>query len=175
MSRGLFGLLASNSGYHQCNSRKHPSIDVCGKRRPDSVSPKSLPYHQPTRCNEYAQWACYEMSAAPMDTELLGFEIPGVVARWRQEAITARAVRTSQGSAGVIKSLAAVRRRYDELMTRAAAAPEATLGQRLYTARRRANLTAAGAAAAMGASADLITLWRARRRRPATPGRASRN
>jgi hypothetical protein len=57
--------------------------------------------------------------AAPMDTELLGFEIPGVVARWRQEAITARAVRTSQGSAGVIKSLAAVRRRYDELMTRA--------------------------------------------------------
>jgi hypothetical protein len=85
--------------------------------------------------------------AAPMDTELLGFEIPGVVARWRQEAITARAVRTSQGSAGVIKSLAAVRRRYDELMTRAAAAPEATLGQRLYTARRRANLTAAEAAA----------------------------
>jgi hypothetical protein len=47
----------------------------------------------------------------------------------------------AKGSAGVIKSLAAVRRRYDELMTRAAPAPDATLGQRLYTARRRANLT----------------------------------
>ena len=74
----------------------------------------------------------------------------------RLEAITARAVRTSQGSPGVIKALAAVRRRYDELMSRAAATPEATLGQRLYTARRRANLTAAEAAAALGAPVDLI-------------------
>jgi transcriptional regulator with XRE-family HTH domain len=74
----------------------------------------------------------------------------------RLETITARAVRTSQSSPGVIKSLAAVRRRYDELMTRAAAAPGATLGQRLYTARRRANLTTEEAAAALGAPADLI-------------------
>src|SRR6202022_408316 len=43
----------------------------------------------------------------------------------RLEAITARAVRTSQGSPGAIKSLGAVRRRYDELMIRAAATPEA--------------------------------------------------
>jgi hypothetical protein len=74
----------------------------------------------------------------------------------RLEAVTARAVRTSQGSPAIIKSLAAVRRRYDELMTRAAAAPGATLGQRLYTVRRRANLTAAEAAAALGAPADLV-------------------
>jgi transcriptional regulator with XRE-family HTH domain len=74
----------------------------------------------------------------------------------RLETITARAVRTSQGSAAVIKSLGAVRRRYDELMTRAVAAPGATLGQRLYIARRRANLTAAEAAAALGAPADLV-------------------
>ena len=74
----------------------------------------------------------------------------------RLEAVTARAVRTSQGSPAIIKSLAAVRRRYDELMTRTAAAPGATLGQRLYTARRRANLTAAEAAAALGAPADLV-------------------
>jgi DNA-binding XRE family transcriptional regulator len=74
----------------------------------------------------------------------------------RLEAVTARAVRTSQGSPMIIKSLAAVRRRYDALMTRAAAAPGATLGQRLYTARRRANLTAAEAAAALGAPADLV-------------------
>jgi DNA-binding transcriptional regulator YiaG len=74
----------------------------------------------------------------------------------RLEAITTRAVRTSQGSPGVIKALAAVRRRYDELMSRAAATPEATLGQRLYTARRRANLTAGEAAAALGSPVDLI-------------------
>ncbi|WP_110319434.1 XRE family transcriptional regulator [Mycolicibacterium moriokaense] len=74
----------------------------------------------------------------------------------RLEAITAQALRSSQGSPGVIKSLSAVRRGYDELMSRAAATPEATLGQRLYTARRRANLTAAEAAAALGSSVDLI-------------------
>ncbi|HYZ67230.1 MAG TPA: helix-turn-helix domain-containing protein [Mycobacterium sp.] len=74
----------------------------------------------------------------------------------RLEAITGRAVRTSQGSPAVIKSLAAVRRSYDELMTRAAAAPGATLGQRLYTARRRANLSADEAAAALGAPVDLV-------------------
>jgi transcriptional regulator with XRE-family HTH domain len=75
----------------------------------------------------------------------------------RLEGVIARAVRTSQGSPAIIKSLAGVRRRYDELMTRAAAAPGATLGQRLYTARRRANLTAAEAAAALGAPAELVT------------------
>jgi len=74
----------------------------------------------------------------------------------RLEAIAARAVRTSQGAPGVIRSLAAVRRRYDELTIRAAATPDATLGQRLYTARRRANLTTAEAAAALAAPADLI-------------------
>jgi transcriptional regulator with XRE-family HTH domain len=74
----------------------------------------------------------------------------------RLEAITARAVRTSQGSPGVIKSLSAVRRRYDELMSRASAAPGSTLGQRLYTARRRASLTTEEAAAALGAPADMV-------------------
>jgi hypothetical protein len=74
----------------------------------------------------------------------------------RLEAITARAVRSTQGSPGVIKALAAIRRRYDALMSRAAATPEATLGQRLYTARRRANLTAAETAAALGSPAELI-------------------
>ena len=74
----------------------------------------------------------------------------------RLETVTARAVRSSQGSASVIKSLIAIRRQYDELMARAAGAPGATVGQRLYTARRHANLTPAEAAAAMGAPAELI-------------------
>jgi transcriptional regulator with XRE-family HTH domain len=76
--------------------------------------------------------------------------VRGVLADLRTlESITARAVRTSQGSAEVIKSLRLIRHRYGELMTRAAAAPGATLGQRLYTARNAAALTVAEAAGAM--------------------------
>jgi transcriptional regulator with XRE-family HTH domain len=72
------------------------------------------------------------------------------------ESLTARAARHSHGSPAVVRALGMVRGRYDELMLRAAAAPTATLGQRLYAARRRANLTTAEAAAAVGASTDLI-------------------
>ncbi|MDA2893431.1 helix-turn-helix transcriptional regulator [Mycolicibacterium sp. BiH015] len=74
----------------------------------------------------------------------------------RLEAITARTIRTSHGSLAAITALAAIRRRYDDLMCRAAAGPAATLGQRLYAARRRAHLTAGETAAALGVSADLV-------------------
>jgi transcriptional regulator with XRE-family HTH domain len=74
----------------------------------------------------------------------------------RLEQLAARAVRHSQGSPVVIKALSTVRRRYEELMLQAAASPGATLGQRLYAARRRANLSAAEAAAAVGATTELI-------------------
>ncbi len=74
----------------------------------------------------------------------------------RLETVTARAVRSSRGSASVIKSLIAIRRQYDELVSQRGCAPGATLGQRLYTARRHANLTPAEAAAAIGAPVDLI-------------------
>jgi transcriptional regulator with XRE-family HTH domain len=49
-----------------------------------------------------------------------------------------------------------VRSRYDELMMRAAMAPRATLGQRLYAARRGANLTILETAQAAGVSEDAI-------------------
>lgn len=72
------------------------------------------------------------------------------------ERLAARAVRQTRGSPAVIKALSTVRRRYDDLMLLAADSPGATLGQRLYAARRRANLTTAEAAAALGATADLV-------------------
>jgi transcriptional regulator with XRE-family HTH domain len=72
------------------------------------------------------------------------------------EAITARAVRSSQGSAEVIKSLRLIRHRYSELMARAAAAPGATVGQRLYTARSAAALTVAEAAGAMQVAPEVV-------------------
>ena len=56
----------------------------------------------------------------------------------------------------LIRALSAVRTRYDELMLRAARAPGATLGQRLYAARRGANLTILETAQAAGVSEDDI-------------------
>jgi ribosome-binding protein aMBF1 (putative translation factor) len=72
------------------------------------------------------------------------------------ETITARAVRSSQGSPDVIKSLRLIRQRYSELMARAAAAPSATLGQRLYTARNAAALSTAEAAGALDVAPDVV-------------------
>jgi len=72
------------------------------------------------------------------------------------ESITARAVRTSQGSPEVIKSLRLIRGRYQQLITRAAGAPGATLGQRLYTARNAAALTVAEAAGAMDVAPAVV-------------------
>jgi transcriptional regulator with XRE-family HTH domain len=81
-----------------------------------------------------------------------------VLADLRQlESITAQAVRSSQGSAAVIKALAAIRTRYDALMIRAAATADATVGQRLYTARREANLSVAEAAAAMQTAPEVVS------------------
>ncbi|SUE32585.1 XRE family transcriptional regulator [Mycolicibacterium gilvum] len=73
------------------------------------------------------------------------------------EALAARAMRHSQGSpAEVVKSLGLIRGRYDDLMLKTAAHPDASLGQRLYAARRRANLSAGEAAAVGGLSAELV-------------------
>lgn len=80
-----------------------------------------------------------------------------VLADLRQlESLTARAVRTSQGSAEVIKLLRDVRQRYDQVMSRAAAAPGATLGQRLYAARSAAAFSTAEAAGAAGVAPDVV-------------------
>jgi transcriptional regulator with XRE-family HTH domain len=74
----------------------------------------------------------------------------------RLETITARAVRSSQGSPEVIKSLRLIRQRYSELVTRAAAAPGATLGQRLYTVRTSAALSVAEAAGALDVAPAVV-------------------
>lgn len=73
------------------------------------------------------------------------------------EGITARAVRSSQGSSEVIKALRLVRTRYDDLMARAAASADATLGQRLYVARSRAALSVAEAAGILDVAPEVIT------------------
>jgi transcriptional regulator with XRE-family HTH domain len=80
------------------------------------------------------------------------------------EVITARAVRSSQGSAEVLKLLREIRHRYDALMERAASAPEATLGQRLYVARNAATFSVAEAAGAADVAPEVVTAAEAEQR-----------
>jgi transcriptional regulator with XRE-family HTH domain len=73
------------------------------------------------------------------------------------EAVAAGAARSAKGAPEVALVLSAVRRCYKDLMLRAARAPGATLGQRLYAARYRAELTAEEIANAAGVPVDVIT------------------
>lgn len=83
--------------------------------------------------------------------------VTSVLADLRQlEAVAARAARLSMVTPALIKALSAVRRQIDELTTLAATAPGATLGQRLYAARRQANLTLSETATAAGVSEDTV-------------------
>jgi transcriptional regulator with XRE-family HTH domain len=93
----------------------------------------------------------------PAEDAAFAARVAGVLADLRTlDSITARAVRGSHGSPEVIRSLRVIRARYDELMIRAATAPGATLGQRLYTVRTSAALTVAEAAGALDVAPDVV-------------------
>jgi pSer/pThr/pTyr-binding forkhead associated (FHA) protein/DNA-binding transcriptional regulator YiaG len=72
------------------------------------------------------------------------------------EAIAVRATRISRITPELIKALGAVRRQHDQLMTLGASASDATLAQRLYAARRRANLSTRETAEAAGIAEELV-------------------
>jgi pSer/pThr/pTyr-binding forkhead associated (FHA) protein len=72
------------------------------------------------------------------------------------EMVAANAARNARGTPSVVLALSAVRRRYNELMLRAAKSPAATLGQRLYGARHRAELSLEEAANAAGVSTEAL-------------------
>jgi transcriptional regulator with XRE-family HTH domain len=72
------------------------------------------------------------------------------------ETVAANAARNARGTPSVVLALSAVRRRYNELMLRAAKSPSATLGQRLYGARHRAELSLEEAANAAGVSTEAL-------------------
>ncbi|MHA3018694.1 transcriptional regulator [Mycobacterium sp. BMJ-28] len=81
----------------------------------------------------------------------------GILSDLRQlEAVAARAARI-QVTPALIKALSSVRNLTDVLTLRAASAPGATLGQRLYATRRRANLTIAETAQAAAVPEDVVT------------------
>lgn len=72
-----------------------------------------------------------------------------------QTALT-QAARRGRATPSVVVALSGVRNRYDDLMARAAEAPNATLGQQLYVTRRRAKLSAQETANGAGLSRDLL-------------------
>jgi transcriptional regulator with XRE-family HTH domain len=95
-----------------------------------------------------------------------------ILADLRQlEAVAAKAARISKVSPALIRALSAVRTGYDELMLRAARAPHATIGQRLYAARRDANLTILETAQAAGVSEEDIISAEAEQPVPAAAAR----
>ncbi|WP_395312245.1 transcriptional regulator [Mycobacterium sp. AMU20-3851] len=99
--------------------------------------------------------ATVEALPAPVDPGFTG-RATAILADLRQlEAVASRAARI-QVTPELIRALSTVRRRIDELTMRAATAPTATLGQRLYAARRRANLTVGETAQAAGLVEDVI-------------------
>jgi transcriptional regulator with XRE-family HTH domain len=73
------------------------------------------------------------------------------------EAVATRAARIGTVTPPLIKALSMVRRQIDDLTMLGATAPAATLGQRLYATRRRANLTIAETAQAAGVAEDVIS------------------
>jgi hypothetical protein len=73
------------------------------------------------------------------------------------EQVAADAARASRGATDVVGVLSGVRRQYRDLMLRAARSPHATLGQQLFAARHRAELTAEEAANAAGLPIDAVT------------------
>ncbi len=93
----------------------------------------------------------------PLDDPDFTPRVTAILTDLRQlEQVAARAARIGRVTPPLIKALSLVRRELDELTMLAAAAPTATLGQRVYAARRRANLTIAETAQAAGVPEDAI-------------------
>jgi transcriptional regulator with XRE-family HTH domain len=83
--------------------------------------------------------------------------ITAILSDLRQlEAVAARATRIGKVTPTLIRALSTVRRRVEELTMLAATAQHATLGQRLYAARRNSNLTIVETAQAAGVAEDVI-------------------
>jgi pSer/pThr/pTyr-binding forkhead associated (FHA) protein/DNA-binding XRE family transcriptional regulator len=108
-------------------------------------------------------------SLPPVDHPDFTPRLTAILSDLRQlEAVAARATRISRVTPALIKALSTVRQRMDELTMLGATAPGATLGQRLYAARRRANLTVRETADAAGVSEDVIVRAEAEQAVPAT-------
>ncbi len=66
-------------------------------------------------------------------------------------------MRGGHDALGLLQALAVIQDRYDDLAAQAAAAPTATLGQRLYDVRRRLNIGVPAVAAALALPTVMVT------------------
>ena len=73
------------------------------------------------------------------------------------ETLAANAARSARGAPEVAMVLSTARKMHRDVMLRAARSPQATLGQRLFAARHRAELTIDEAANAAGVPVDAVT------------------
>ena len=92
----------------------------------------------------------------PADPDFTQRATPILADLRKLETVAANAARNAKGTPSVVLALSAVRRSYNELMLRAAKSPSATLGQRLYGARHRAELSVEEAANAAGVPTDVL-------------------
>lgn len=93
----------------------------------------------------------------PIDDPEFTPRVTTIVSDLRQlEQVAARATRIGRLTPPLLKALGTVRRQIDELTLLGATAPTATLGQRVYAARRRANLTIEETAQAAGVPEEAI-------------------
>ena len=109
----------------------------------------------------------------PVDDPDFTPRVTAILADLRQlEAVAARAARISQLTPAPDEGAEHRPAPDDELTLRGATAPPATLGQRLYAARRRANLTIAETAQAAGVPDEAIAARRRRASRCPPPRRS---
>lgn len=92
----------------------------------------------------------------PVDPDF-NYRAASILADLRKlETVAAKAAKSTTGAPNVVLVLSQIRHAYRELMLRAADAPNATLGQRLFAARHRANLSVDETAAAAGVTPEVI-------------------
>ncbi|MBS9532773.1 transcriptional regulator [Mycobacterium sp. M1] len=81
----------------------------------------------------------------------------GILAELRQlESVASRSMEVYGVTAALINALGTIRRHYNGLMLTGAAAPTATLGQRLYACRHRSNLSVSEAAQAANVAEEAV-------------------
>ncbi|MDD4866105.1 MAG: FHA domain-containing protein [Mycobacterium sp.] len=98
-----------------------------------------------------------ESLPATSDPEFVVRAAPILAGLRRIEGPAARAVCTAPGDPSAAVALGAVRKTYKDLMLRAAQAPGATLGQQVFAARHRNELSVEEIAAAAGVPVQAIT------------------
>lgn len=135
--------------------RRAPAVGTPVETAPAADGPASLIAQAVTAAVDTCTLAIAALPS-PDDPEFTERAAP-ILSDLRQlEGIAVQATRISRITPELIKAMSSVRRYHDQLMTLGATAPGATLAQRLYAARRRANLSTLETAQAAGLTEEMI-------------------